>query len=82
MCISLLGIIVTQNIDCINRGHKYFPKSILYTRYISKDGILIRHFRFKAFTQGVTLKHSTARDIISRWDVVSVYHWATAADCQ
>ena len=28
---------------------------------------------------GVTLKHFTARDIISRWDVVSVYHRATAA---
>jgi hypothetical protein len=27
----------------------------------------------------VTLKHFTARDIISRWDVVSVYHQATAA---
>jgi len=28
---------------------------------------------------GVVLKHFTARDVISRWDVVNVYHRATAA---
>lgn len=28
---------------------------------------------------GVILKHFTARDIVSRWDVVNVYHRATAA---
>lgn len=32
---------------------------------------------------GVVLKHFTARDVISRWDMVNVYHWATAATaCQ
>ena len=28
---------------------------------------------------GVILKHFTARDIVSRWDVVNVYHRATAS---
>ncbi len=32
---------------------------------------------------GVVLKHFTARDVVSRWDVVNVYHRATAATaCQ
>jgi len=31
---------------------------------------------------GVVLKHFTARDVISRWDVVNIYHRATATACQ